>query len=193
MVEWKGSKDSQCSMLSLHFSYLIIYVFRIIQKPRQNWSVPAFISQNANVEVCNLTLTDPARSGAKHLDSCCLHVPFSCCPWAVENPPGSSTAELSLPSSQGGVQGRGGTDPWDPKAQQCLLCSYWNTTGIALLLWSDLGGFQVFAEVGEQQKNPLQIPTGNSQGGGISFLAVQSLLLFIFTRPLGCCRQRCLS
>lgn len=74
MVEWKGSKDLQCSMLSLHFSNLIINVFRIIQKPRQNWSVSAFISQNANVKVCNLTLTDPAHSEAKHLDFCSLSV-----------------------------------------------------------------------------------------------------------------------
>lgn len=148
MVEWKGSKDLQCSMLSLHFSNLIINVFRIIQKPRQNWSVSAFISQNANVKVCNLTLTDPAHSEAKHLDFCSLSVAFPCCPWLwrILQDLRLSVAELSLPTSQGEVQGRGGTDWWDPKAQQCLLCPYWDTTGIALLLWSDLGGFHISAE-----------------------------------------------
>lgn len=132
-------------MLSLHFSNLIIYVSRIIQKPGQNWSVSAFISQNANVEVCNLTLTDPAGSGAKHLDFCSLCDAFPRCPWILQDP-GLSLAGLSLPSSPGGVQGRGGTDRWDPKAQQCLLCSCWDTTGTAFLLWSDLGGFHVVAE-----------------------------------------------
>lgn len=138
MVEWKGSKDLQCSMLSLHSSNLIIYVFRIILKPRQNWSVSAFISQNVNVEVCNLTLTDPAHSEAKHLDVCSLRVAFPCCPWLwrILQDGGLSVAELSLPSSQRGGQGRGGTDWWDPKAQQCLLCPYWDTTGIPAVVRS---------------------------------------------------------
>lgn len=170
----------QCSMLSLHFSNLIIYVFKIIQKPRQNWSVSAFISQNASVEVCNLTLTDPAHSGAKHLDFCSLRVAFPCCPrlWRIPQGPGLSVAKLSLPSCQGG----GGTDRWDPKAQQCLLCSYWDTPGVALLLWSGLGVFYVFAErpSGELQNSPYKSKLEIATGGGNSFLAVQSLLLIYF-------------
>lgn len=79
LVEQKGSEDLQCSVLSLHFSNLIIYVFKIIQKPRQNTSVPALISQSADVETCNLTLTDPAHSAAKRVDLCSQPVVFLCC------------------------------------------------------------------------------------------------------------------
>lgn len=60
----KGLKDLQCSVLSLHFSSLIIYVFKMILKLRQD-SVSALISPNANAEMCNSPRTAPARSAAK--------------------------------------------------------------------------------------------------------------------------------
>jgi len=81
LVEQKGWEDLQCSVLSLHFSNFNIYVFKIIQKPRQNSSVSALIFQNANIETCNLTLTDPAHSVAKQLNFYSRPVVFLCHIW----------------------------------------------------------------------------------------------------------------
>lgn len=65
-----------------------------------------------------------------------------------------------------------------PSSAFCVL------TGIPLALPCCCGqtweGFRCLQKFGGLQKKPLQIPTGNSQGGGISFLAVQSLLLIYF-------------
>lgn len=103
LVEQKGSKDLQCSVLSLHFSNLIIYVFKIMQKPRQNSSVSALISQNANVEMCNLTLTDPAHSVAKALQflftTCCFSLLYLAAEAHLEGKR-LNTSKLSLPSSR---------------------------------------------------------------------------------------------
>lgn len=157
LVEQKGSEDLQCSVLSLHFSNLIIYVFKIIQKPRQNTSVPALISQSADVETCNLTLTDPAHSAAKRVDLCSQPVVFLCCFLPAEAhlegkwPDGT---QLTLPSPQEGWQARGGCwyhtaqslDPSGLSQSQAIIlhCALagvpfdpWSFVWLVLIFWED--------------------------------------------------------
>lgn len=196
MVEWKGSKDLQCSMLSLHFSNLIIYVSRIIQKPRQNWSVPAFISQNVNVEVCNLTLNRPSSLWSKALG---FLLPMCCFSLLSLGCGGSSRiqgwAQLSwswacpAPREECRVEVAHGT----PKPSNAF-CVF---TGIPLALSSCCGqtgeGFRCLQKFGELQKSPYKSQLEIARGMESASWPCSHFCWFIFTQPLGCCRQRCLS